>query len=750
LHVIIAGLLHDVASAPFAHTAEYVLKDFDHELETHNILSGKISGDAFPDLAVFGSELPRLHSACMTLSGIRGTDVDPEEIARMVLGQGELGYVISGTLDLDNADNVTRACLYMGMEVDRRLPMRLAEWLARQKAPPVELSRVRNPDVQLWRDYRRRLYSAFFDASDEESGREAFLQHLMRRAVEERIPRRLLVWNTDEGLLSAMATLGRESNERGRASLADLVRRYRLMERTHRILSVPIEDEETLRVLKLPQATGWIEKQLSSPSIEPFVVVAARRFSRELETLFATSSTPPLGVLSAFKLGDMPERKQLPEWLQSAVAKDVSGAELRGALAEVVAKKIPVWVRERPWLNSDGRDDGQIANVLDTVGDWSFRLSRNDNFRNESFHSYPSTFLYAIPASLINALGLKGELVVDPFGGTGQTLIEVIKYGGSGVSGDANSVATLVARSRVTFLSSVRREYLRSISRDDVSACNSNDPPEFPLRDQWHHQRTLEELTAIRSFIAEREDAVVAQFLKSCLSAILTSMTARKGEQHGFFADNTPLGSKQQSPPFRPAIEYFINRIETNLRQVERLYAFLERLDRDPEAELRRARVVRRDARKAAPEDYGVAPKSVAAIITSPPYLCTTDYSLGLRLSYYWLDLEEALNEDYAAEIGARRQRFSPDRAFEAYLESLSLFSARAAEIVRVGGYLAMVLGVSEAEAFRDRNVLDVIDKQLEASGFSRKWSKWRPIHWNRNYGYRRVREERVAVYVMR
>ncbi len=739
LEIFLAALLHDVATPPFAHTAEYVLKDFDHELETHNILSRTISPDSFPDLAVFQSELPGFYKACLDLARDRKVPLDPDEVARMVIGQGPLGYLISGTLDLDNADNVTRACLYMGIDVDRRLPLRLAEWLAGHDTPPVDLDKVSNPDVQLWRDYRRRLYSAFFESSSDELGRQAFLQHLMRRSIEAGVPRRQLVWNTDEGLLSRMSTV-EESAEKGYAPLPDLVRRYRLIEQTQEVFSVPIRDEETLRVLRLPQAVSWIEKTLSGPYFEPLVMVAARRFSKELETLFPTS---PVGALLAFKVGGPLEWKHLDDQIRSGLPSNLTPAQLRDALGRAIADKIPVWVRDRPWLARDPQEHARAAEVLNSVGDWSFYLSRND-----SFHVYPSTFVHAIPASLINALGVKGELVLDPFGGTGQTAIEAIKYGGKAISADANSIATLIAKSRLTFLSAEDRAGLRSISAHDISMADCEDIPDFAFREKWFDADTLRELARIRSFITGWNDDISAQFMKACFSAILTSATGRKGEQHGFFADNTPLGSKLSSPPYRTAIEDFIRKLRRNIELLERLYSFLEKSDRDPAAELNRARALRQDAREATPKDYGIDPNSAAAIITSPPYLCTTDYSLGLRLSYYWLN-PLGLDADFASEMGARRQRFSPERAIRNYLDDFALFGKRASALVRPGGYLAMVLGVSQAKAFEGKDVLGPVDKSLEASGFTIIWSRWRPIYWHRNHGYQRLRTERISVHAL-
>ncbi len=36
MHIVLAALLHDVGTPPFAHTAEYVLDGFDHEIEARD------------------------------------------------------------------------------------------------------------------------------------------------------------------------------------------------------------------------------------------------------------------------------------------------------------------------------------------------------------------------------------------------------------------------------------------------------------------------------------------------------------------------------------------------------------------------------------------------------------------------------------------------------------------------------------------------------------------------------------------
>jgi HD superfamily phosphohydrolase len=739
VQLVLAGLLHDVATPPFAHTAEYVLPGFNHEVETQNLLAARPSIDSWPDAPVFESELPQFRLACEALSRQLRVALDPDEVARMVVGEGDLGFLMSGTLDLDNADNVTRACMYMGWEVDRDLPRRLAIWLAEQQGLPVEIESVRHDDVRKWLEYRQRLYSAFFEAGDSELGREAFLQHLMRRALRAGILRRSVIWNTEDGLLADIASLD-DSAAGHYVSLSALVRRYRLLEPPHRIIALAIEDAEVFRALQTPQAATWIERQLSTNDLEVFVMVSARRWASGPSD--GALVRRPDGALLAFKLGADWKYEQLPDWLRSELPAALQGRLLTTNVGRVLLSKLRQWAVDRPWLEYSEERVSDVPRVLDSIGDWSFRLSRNDNF-----HAYPSTFVHAIPASIITALGLKGELVIDPFGGTGQTAVEAIKYGGTCVTSDVNSIATLVARARLTYLTREERGQLRAISEGDLRQSVPVEPPDFPNRDKWHHPETLAQLCAILGFVRSIDAPRLQQFLDASLSSILPSTTARRGLQHGFFADNTPLAEGVPGPPYQDAFSLFLSKVQRNVNLIERLYAFIERAGRDPKSELCRATIVRLDATQAAPSEYGLDPHSVAAIITSPPYVGMADYSLGNRLSYYWL-APSRLDADFELEVGARRKRSSRAALLTSYLLSMENFAQRALELLRPGGFLAAVIGSPQARLYADQDIGRQVEQRFFAAGFKPIWSHDREISWHRNHGYQRLTTERISVYV--
>lgn len=86
----VCALLHDAGHGPFSHVSEAVLK------ESHEELTSKL---------IMESEL----------STILSEKYDPEEIIRIISGEGSLGQIISGDLDVDRMDYLLRDSYYTGV-----------------------------------------------------------------------------------------------------------------------------------------------------------------------------------------------------------------------------------------------------------------------------------------------------------------------------------------------------------------------------------------------------------------------------------------------------------------------------------------------------------------------------------------------------------------------------------------------------------------------------------------------------------
>lgn len=740
VHLVLAALFHDIATPPFAHTIEYIFENFDHEKESSNILSC----DGFNNFGpIFASQLPQFNNLCKITSKELGFKIEPDEIAKIIIGEGRLGFLINGSIDLDNIDNVTRSCFYLGIEVDKNIPFQLVDWLSNLDNCPTEVRNSDNRYVKTWLEYRNEMYRRFYDSSDEELGRQAFLQHLIRRAYNEGLPMQTIIWNTDDSLLSTIEKfkpIGNKVEKHGFLySVEELTQRYRLLESPSKFAIINIENQESLRILQNPVFSNWLELKLSNSFFEPIVIINSRRYyiSKEL--------FPNAGEIIIFKLGNATlKHKQLPDWIRNEIPEKFKGKKIQQYFNKVLEKKINIWIKERPWQELNKNRIENIKSNLENIGNWSFRLTRN-----ESIHTYPAIFVHAIPASLISALGLQGELIIDPFGGTGQTAIEAIKQNCKAISSDSNSIAHLIAKTRLSYLSSDLRKYLGVIDVKILSEQQILEIPKFDSLEQWHHPDTLNELCKIKTFINNQENDIAEQFLKTCFSEILMCSTSRKGKGPSYFADNTPLSKLEISPRYENAFENFIKRIKKNIMIIERFYSIIERSGRNVEEELKRAKALQLDIREINCKNYVIEENSAGGIITSPPYLCMVDYTLGQRLSYYWL-FPEKIEEDFRKEVGKRRSRFSPEKAFINYLDDMKSFAKNSSKIIKKGGFLATVIGEPVAKSFKECNIVNKIDNLLSEEGFELLWSNLRPIQWHRNHGISSLKYERIAVHIFR
>ncbi|MCX7049901.1 MAG: HD domain-containing protein [Candidatus Sumerlaeota bacterium] len=230
MHLTLAALFHDIATPPYAHTMEYVIEGFNHEIESWRILRSIPCENSHLDLPIYASQLPQFQNTCKKVSKKLKINIDPDEIARLIIGDGELGFLVNGTIDLDNADNVTRASLHLGIDIDKLVPLQVVDWLATQNSVPLNINEIKEEYIIKWNNYRKQLYYAFFNSSEQELGRQAFLQHLCRKALQVGIPSHQLTWNTDEGFLSLLENFKESESKNNISELRELVQHYRLFE----------------------------------------------------------------------------------------------------------------------------------------------------------------------------------------------------------------------------------------------------------------------------------------------------------------------------------------------------------------------------------------------------------------------------------------------------------------------------------------------------------------------------------------
>lgn len=170
LALMAAALLHDWAITAFGHLVEeafqYLSIDFHHEHKLDLLLHGDRDGDTL------GAELQILAGRQTGLSRwVRSvTDSgDHEEllgrIGALIQGDGPLGKLVCGAMDLDNIDNVYRIAFHMGLPIDRTLPIRLVEAIVDMDNTGLPVfTKSAASDVAAWIETRRTIYSHLMPA----------------------------------------------------------------------------------------------------------------------------------------------------------------------------------------------------------------------------------------------------------------------------------------------------------------------------------------------------------------------------------------------------------------------------------------------------------------------------------------------------------------------------------------------------------------------------------------------------------
>jgi site-specific DNA-methyltransferase (cytosine-N4-specific) len=108
-----------------------------------------------------------------------------------------------------------------------------------------------------------------------------------------------------------------------------------------------------------------------------------------------------------------------------------------------------------------------------------------------SIHPYPAMFHFLLVGRFIRDLSSEGELILDPFCGSGVSAVEALLMGRNYVGYDINPLAVLIAKVRTTPISTEKAlKLLKLILKHDVKEC---EVPSFPNIEYWFDEDVIED-----------------------------------------------------------------------------------------------------------------------------------------------------------------------------------------------------------------------------------------------------------------
>ncbi len=255
--------------------------------------------------------------------------------------------------------------------------------------------------------------------------------------------------------------------------------------------------------------------------------------------------------------------------------------------------------------------------------EWSFRdvgRSQTTAFTH-NYHRYPAKFIPQIVRKLIKDYAPSGtQVVCDPFGGCGTTLVEAKMLGHKSIGFDINPVAKLITQTKTTpinprTLTNHRTRFLTYY--DNAPQVSHNHHPRISY---WFDEPTIAELDKIYFAIKKVKNHNVRRFFLCAFSHNL------KNCSRWLMKSIKPTIDKEKIVP--DPKESFLRHLDSMIKKNERFYSALSQSGYIDVS----AKMYRRDSTKKFP----IEQETIDLIITSPPYVTSYEYADLHQLTLLW------------------------------------------------------------------------------------------------------------------
>ena len=288
-------------------------------------------------------------------------------------------------------------------------------------------------------------------------------------------------------------------------------------------------------------------------------------------------------------------------------------------------------------------------------------------YKIHNIHPYHGKFYYGIPQYFLTKYGQDAHNVLDPFCGSGTTLIEASLAGKKSVGVDINFLSCKISNAKTCLIDiEILKKFYSTIinCEDDTDIC-------FTDSEFWFTKDNYKELCKIYNGISKIKKTDYKNVFEVILSSILkTCCNKRKVWNNVYIADNIlpNINSKISIKKMfeRKCKAYFQAYQEFNINDRESCI------------------VIEKNILKFKPDNQ------FDMIITSPPYPFAVDFAKYNRLSYYLFkqDLELAVSK----ETGARSKR-NKKNCIEDFFKEMKKLYLHIMNLVKIGGYACMTVG---------------------------------------------------------
>lgn len=263
-------------------------------------------------------------------------------------------------------------------------------------------------------------------------------------------------------------------------------------------------------------------------------------------------------------------------------------------------------------------------------------IGRQVSYYTHGIHRFPAKFIPQVPRFCLERYSKPEDVVLDPFMGSGTTLLEALLLGRDAYGIDIHPLAKLIAKVKITplptdSLKATSERLLSAIAADKED--NSGFIPSMENFDHWFRPGVAKSLATIKKHIWRLPDTPAKDFFKICFSSIIRRVS--NSDVDSLMPEVTTFKKKliEQGKVDFDVMSRFENTVRLRILDIVDLSRALEKsrkkFKHDPQAQ-----IIGNDAR-----DIELDDSDVDIAITSPPYASAVHYLTAHKLEMHWLGM---------------------------------------------------------------------------------------------------------------
>ena len=273
---------------------------------------------------------------------------------------------------------------------------------------------------------------------------------------------------------------------------------------------------------------------------------------------------------------------------------------------------------------------------------------QHTRYSTHGIHEYKGKFNPQIVHCMINLFGInENSRVLDPFNGSGTTILECAHMGIHADGTDINPMACFISNAKINALSIDVETAKKSINsffetyHGPVESIIDSDDLRMGYLKKWIPEETLRILEDIREY-ADKQDEVLQGLILTLTSDLIRDYSYQEPFDLRIRRRKTPM-------PEAPLLQVLKENINKHLRKIEEIQLCLGPIETENQA-------INCDIKVANPFG-GVL---FDAALTSPPYVTALPYIDTQRISLVWLGLCSAdeIRDLEASLIGSREMLY--------------------------------------------------------------------------------------------